>query len=90
MLLSIKSYIRLLLLLAIINLIPAFVFYGGKGADGNDETFAEWLWRFNLGNIGPQNSESCGYMDLSRGDEKVDLVCPYGKFKRIIGVGFNK
>ena len=90
-LLSLKSYLRLFLVLSIMS-VPACVLL----ASGNevsqsttDAGLARLFAKTTLGNIGYQEAFSCSSYNIAAMTDKLELRCPRGTLDKIISVGLN-
>ena len=90
-LLSLKSYIRLFILLTILSIPAAILLSSGNAVSQStsDTGLARLFAMATLGNIGFQETFSCSSYNIAALTDKLELRCPRGTLDKIISIGLN-
>jgi hypothetical protein len=90
-LLSLKSYIRLFVVLTILSIPAAILLSSGNAVSQStsDTGLARLFAMATLGNIGFQETFSCSSYNIAALTDKLELRCPRGTLNKIISIGLN-
>ena len=86
---TLKAYIKLFFLLGLASIPICIVLAsGGETEDTNiDRSWASFLAKTSLGNLGAQTYYTCDSINLSKLENKIRFTCPKGIMKSLISVG---